>query len=400
MEAGSTMGAAMAITIGEDGETKAVGEKYMSFMRAVFRSVAEKRVERGASGEEEAFVAFAEAMTDPDVEVVRIDVEGVEKFVRRSILNEYARKLEKDGKKVEVLEPVVEKGKLLTVTAKEAFERYRFIDGVVKDRDDLLATLGVVKPPVKAPEPSWPENLGRFLGGQFISGLLMSIAMLGLLMEVFAPGKGVGAFVFLFGIGAFFWAQYLAGQAGPFEVVFFVVGVILLAVEVFALPGFGVFGISGVGLILVGLVLAFIPAGSVSAPGLPEMPFPYDRLRVAIFTVLVALTGAAIGIALFARFLPHVPLFKHLALQPDAATVGGDIPVAGSAAPADDIARYVGSRAVAHTPLRPAGKIEIAGTYVDAVTDAEFVDAGTAVEVVEVSGNRVVVKRAGAGGAV
>lgn len=394
MKKNSTMGDAMAITVDKEGNMKAVGEKATTFMRAVFRSVAQKRVARGARGFEESFIALAEAMTDPDVVVVHVEVDGEVVFVRQTKLNAFTREMEKEGRTVDVFDPVIQEGKLLTMTTKEAMEEYKFIDGVVDSREDLLSVLGVDITPMMAPEVSWPEEIARFIGGPLISGLLISIAMFGLMMEMFAPGKGIGIMVFLFGIGAFFWSHILAGQAGPFEVVFFIVGVALLAVEVFAIPGFGVAGISGIALIGVSLVLSFLPSVEVGAPGLPEVPFSFERLQLAIFTVVLAGLTATIAIVVAARFIPHVPLFKHLVLEaPGPGSEGAA--VAGRAISASS--KYFGKLGVAHTDLRPAGKIEIDDELLDAVTEAEFLDKGTTVEVVESGGNRLVVKDAGEG---
>jgi membrane-bound serine protease (ClpP class) len=391
MKNNSMMGDAMAITVDPEGNAKAVGEKITSFMRAVFRSVAQKRSSRGARGFEETFIALAESMTDPDVVVLHVEVDGESAFVRQTQLNAFLREMDKEGRTVEVFDPVVHEGKLLTVTTKEAVEQYQFIDGAVEGREELLKVLGVDATPMTAPEVSWPEELARFIGGPAVSGLLISIAMFGLMMEMFAPGKGVGAMVFLFGIGAFFWSHMLAGQAGPFEVVFFLIGVALLAVEAFVIPGFGVAGISGIILVAVSLVLSFLPSAELSAPGLPDVPFPYERLHLAIFTVVLAGLAATVAIVVAARFIPHIPLFKHLVLEaPGAGALSGALaPVA-----ADALSEYVGKRGVAHTDLRPAGKIEVDEELLDAVTEAEFLGKGTVVLIVETGGNRLVVKQA------
>jgi membrane-bound serine protease (ClpP class) len=356
-------------------------------------------------------------MTDPDVEVLEVEIEGKRRFVRRSVL-EGAAPPEKEtvvtetegveisvrkagaeegadytyqGKPVKVVRVDLPRGKLLTMTADEAHGKYGFIDGVVEDREGLLKEIGYAGARTAVTDVSWPQEIGRFLAGPLVSGLLVSLAMLGLMMEVFSPGKGVGGLIFLFSIGLFFWAHALAGEAGALEIVIFLMGVVLLALEAFVIPGFGVAGISGIGLIVLGLVLSFIPEGAFAPAVEGEgLPFPWDRLGQGLSAVLGALAVAAIGTVVMARYLPSVPLFRKLVLA-------GPAPGEGSisAVPGVDYSGLVGSTGTAETDLRPVGKVEIAGELYDAVTQAEFLERGEAVVVAEAGGNRLVVARAG-----
>jgi len=384
MEDLSTMGAAQGIFVSQDGKIQTVPEKFASAFRAFFRAEVERRADK--SDFPEAVTAIAEAMTDPNVEVLLVEIDGVRRFVRRMMLEG----TEDDGyvfggKSVKVLRAAVAKGTLLTMTAKEAYEEYHFIDGVVTGREEVLERIGRRAEPIVVVRKSWPEELARFIAGPVVGGLLVMAASIGIMMLVFTSGKSLGGLILLFAMGLFFWSHMVAGEAGPVEVVLFLMGVALLAVEVFLIPGFGIAGIGGVVLILASLVLAFVP-GDLVPPAGGAAPFSWSELRSAMFVVLLAVAAGIAGIVVLARFLPYMPLFGRMVLEtPDASEAA---PAQGGAA---GLASLVGARGVCHTDLRPAGKIEIEGEVVDAVSDAEFLARGEAVTVSEVSGNRLVV---------
>jgi membrane-bound serine protease (ClpP class) len=388
MRENSTMGDVQAVMITEEGP-KPLGEKIDTHMRARFRMQARRRADRVPY--EEQYLALFEAMTDASVVVLRVRVDDVETFVRQKQLDRFIREREEEGKTVTVLDTVVREGELLTMDSTEALEEYRIIDGIVKDRAELIELIGKTEADVVETAASWPQEIARFIGGGLISGLLISIAMLGLLMELYAPGKGIGGFIFLIGIILFFWSHFLAGQAGPVEVVLFLVGVGLLAVEIFLIPGFGVAGISGIVLIVASLVLAFLP-GDVT-PQTPEATFPWDAMWHALTVVLLALLGTIVGVAVVVRYLPRAPMFDALVTKPPAPdSLTTSVTAAGK--PLDS---FVGRSGVVSTDLRPSGKVEFDSDVIDAVAEAEFIPKGTRVKVTEASGNRVVVVREGAG---
>ncbi len=401
MRTESMMGDAQAVMQTEEGP-KPVGEKIDTVMRARFRLELEKRADRVPHREQA--MAIAEALTDVTVELIRVEVDGKIIIIRESELSKFIRdqdaagvyvrvferEVERDGKMVTEHETVLGADKLLTMTSREALEDYQIIDGVVKSRGELLDLVGKAESDVVQTEASWPQEIARFIGGGLVSGLLLSIAMLGLMMELYAPGKGVGGFIFLFGIILFFWSHFLAGQAGPVEVVLFLLGVGLLAVEVFVIPGFGVAGISGIVLIVLSLVLAFLPGDVV--PETPAVEFPWDSMWDALTVVMLSLLASIVGISVLARYLPRAPIFNELMTEPpspDSVTV--------SATPGGKpLDSYVGKSGVASTDLRPSGKVKIESDVIDAVAEGEFIPEGTRVRVTEVAGNRVVVDCAGA----
>ena len=172
------------------------------------------------------------------------------------------------------------------------------------------------------------------------------------------------------------------------EVILFLAGVALLAVEIFLIPGFGVTGIAGIILMIASLVLAFLP-GDVM-PETPDAVFPWDAMWQALSVVLLALLGTIVGLFIAARYLPRAPLFNELMTEPPSPEEIQK-PLAASGKALDS---YVGKTGLATTDLRPAGKIEVESEVLDAVAEGEFIPKGDSVKVCVVSGNRVVVARA------
>jgi membrane-bound serine protease (ClpP class) len=412
MKKSSVMGDVQAVMTTPEGP-KPVGEKIDTVMRAKLRSEVERRADRFAYEEQGA--AIAEALTDVSVVLVRLRVDDEIVIVREKELARFVREREDEGRDVEVFKTEVVRGgrkvvekeivlgatKLLTMTSREAFEDFHIIDGVLENESALLELIGKTEADLVRAEASWPQEVARFIGGPMISGLLVSVGMLALLITIYAPGKSVGAFVFLFAMGLFFWSKFLGGNAGPIEVVFFLAGVVLLAIEVFVIPGFGVAGFSGIGLVLASLILSFV-SGDVlpSTPSTPDLPFPWGELQLGFFISFMALAGAGIAFALLVRFMVYVPVVRGMVLEAQQVAGTGTGPAgAAQGADAHELAGLVGRRGVAQTDLRPSGKVEIDGDLRDAVTEGEFLDEGCTVRVMEASGNRILVTADDGGGA-
>lgn len=261
---------------------------------------------------------------------------------------------------------VVETGKILTLSAKRAKE-LQFIEAVAEGRDRALESLGFKGPRVIEIRPSFAERVARFITDPTVSQLLLTIGFLGVLYELVHPGWGVGGTIGLSALGLFFGGHLVAGLAGWEVLILFAVGLILLAVEAFVLPGFGVAGAAGLIGILTSLFLTF---------GDPTL---------ALQSVLIALAGAAILFALTFRLIAKKGGWRRVVLTYREVDAEGFL----SANPRDDL---VGRTGVALTPLRPAGVIQVGERRVDAVSEGQMIPPGTRLQVVEVQGNRVVVR--------
>jgi membrane-bound serine protease (ClpP class) len=333
MARGATVGAATPVQMGQQGDAAApVAEKTLSYMRKEFRATAESRGRPPL---------LAEAMVDPDVEIPG----------------------------------VIEKGKLLTLTTEEAL-KLGFADFRADSLDAVLAKLELAGAEVRRPSQTWAETLVRFLTDPLVSSLLMTIGILGIIVEIRTPGFGVPGALGLTSLALFFWGHWLVRLAGWEELLLVGSGVALLVVEVFVIPGFGILGALGIAALLGGLGLSMVGAGASGQMMLQSLGLVAMSLVLAI----------AVSLALM-RILPRLPLGRRLVLETELP------PGAGDAAPEEIARRWIGRRGTAASPLRPAGIAHIDDERVDVVSQGEFIEPGEPIEVIEEDGNRIVVRR-------
>lgn len=274
-------------------------------------------------------------------------------------------------------------GKLLTLPASRAKE-YGLARHTVDGLDDVYALYGLSPAQVHAAGPDWLDELAAFLRSSTMSVILVLVGVTCLILELKMPGLGVPGIIAAICFVLFFWSHsQLAGQITMLAVLLFVLGLILIALEVFVLPGFGVAGVSGILLVIVSLAL-------VTLEKKPETSQEWMSLAGTVVTFgLVLLAAVPLAIAV-AWYLPSIPYVNRLILKP--AVEHGDEfgEPAESARP--DMNAFLGAIGVAATPLRPAGKVQFGEEFVDVVAQSGYVVPGTRVQVIEVEGNRIVVK--------
>jgi membrane-bound ClpP family serine protease len=175
----------------------------------------------------------------------------------------------------------------------------------------------------------------------------------------------------------------VSGQIVWLAFLLFLLGLVLLGLEIFVIPGFGVTGISGVILVLGSI-------GLVAYGHWPRSNEEWLNYGQALSPFTLAILGAIVSAFLLARYLPHIPYANRLMLKPQDET--GEL---GEEAPSSihpEIAALLGAIGVAATPLRPAGKVQFGDDFVDVVAEGSYILPGTRVQVVEIEGNRIVVK--------
>ena len=333
MATGSTIGAAAPVQTGAPGvAAKPAEEKTVSYVRKEFRATAEARKRP---------LLLAEAMVDADV-----DIPGV-----------------------------VDKGKLLTLTTEEALTN-KLADMRADTLDSLLSQLGLEGAEIRRATPHWAEQVVRFLTQPVLSSLLISVGMLGILVEMRTPGFGLAGGLGIASLSLFFWGHWLVQLAGWEELLLAGLGLALLVAEVFFIPGFGIAGALGVAALLAALVLSMTGAGDTAV-------FIVEAVwRVVLALLLALLAGAAL-----LRWLPS-PLFtRRLVLASDLGTG----PAHGSAPLSDQ--QWMGKHGHAASVLRPAGIADIDGERVDVVSDGALIEQGAAIHVTHVDGNRIVVRQ-------
>lgn len=251
-----------------------------------------------------------------------------------------------------------------------------------------LAGLLKVSGPLDRMRTTWLEWIAGWLASPMVRGVLFLLMLLGAYAEFKTPGFSLPGAVALICLILFLGAPYAAGFAVTWEIVVILLGILLLVVEVFVIPGFGIAGIAGLVLLAVGLVSSFIPT-ELPGPGSgvwPSGPLAMDYLRRGLWSLAGGLTGSLVGMAVLARVMPKLPVAgKLIAANPTREQVVVDDPYEGMA--------QLGHIGRSEGVLRPAGKARFGAILVDVVSDGEFIPAGTRVEVVERAGSRVVVRR-------
>jgi len=368
---GSKIGDCQPIIPTAEGITPA-GEKMETVLRASFRSFAERN---GYP------VALAEAMVSAHLEVHKVTVEGEEP---RYVRSDRAKALkEQYGEKVLADEVVLPEGDLLTMTAQEAYD-FGFARAIVSSEDGLLSYYGASDAKVTRLYTSWSEDLVRFF--DVIGPVLLGVGLLGLYLEFKTPGFGLPGIVGIVCLALYFGSKYLVGLADTIDILLFFVGVLLLAVEVFLIPGFGIFGVAGIVLVLTGLFLSF---QSFVVPRTPAEMAVLGRSFVMLFMTL----GVVMAVAfILGRYLPGIPVVRGLVLL----TAPGTEKVYSSAAPTERrLHELIGAVGLTTTLCRPAGKAVFGERLVDVVAQGEYIERGREVQVLRLEGNRVVVSAVG-----
>ncbi len=296
-------------------------------------------------------------------------------------------------------EVIVESDKLLTLIASDALE-YGIARAVVKDLAGALAFLAERDGVTFAGEPRvletlWSEEMVRWLNSPAVMAVLIMLAMLGVYIEFNTPGVGLPGLVAVICFAVIIGSKYLIGMANWVEVAVLVVGVLLLMVEIFVLPGFGIAGFTGVTCILAGLFGMLIKNPPDTLPW-PNNDIAWNDFGWGVVSLAGGFVGFAVLAWLLAKYLPKMQFLSGLILVPTGAKQGTEFEVSMTIPPeSKTVSVNVGELGEVISTLRPTGKAKFGNAIVDVVAEAEFLDKGTNVEIIEIYGNRVVVKAVG-----
>ena len=271
---------------------------------------------------------------------------------------------------------------LLTLNGIEAAKVYAgkplLAAGLVGSVDELLAKENL-KGEVLRVEPTGFEQIAFWITK--LSPLLLMGGIIGAYIEMKAPGFGIPGICSLICFALFFGGHFIAGLAGNEVIFVFIVGLILVILELFVIPGTLVVGLVGTLLMLGSLLWAMVDHWPATE-GLPSG----DAFERPMQNFLLALVGTSVIIAVLARFLPKTRFYNRLVLS--AAVPSGP----AISVPISNLTVKIGEVGVASTTLRPAGKATIAGEIHDVVTNGGFINAGSSVRVVDIDGMRIVVE--------
>ena len=268
-----------------------------------------------------------------------------------------------------IIEDLVEKEKILTLAAEDALE-WGMANRIAGSTRELLTDLGYENYEIIELTPHWAEQIARFLTTSTVSSLLLTLGFLGLIFEITSPGWGVPGTAGILALILFFGGRYVTGLAGLEAILLFVLGLVLLVLEVAVIPGFGLTGVLGIASVIASIILAF------------------GDVQTALFSLSIAISVSVVAVILLWGRIQQSRFWKRLVLSHE------ESPAAGYRAPAD-FSYLVGKKGFALSPLRPAGTAQIDDKRYDVVSEGGFVSANSSVEVVETEGTRVVVREIG-----
>jgi membrane-bound serine protease (ClpP class) len=258
-------------------------------------------------------------------------------------------------------------------------------DGVVAGEQAVYEHYGLDAKNVKQAGNDWLDAIGDFLRNPWVGVFLVGIGILCLILELKMPGVSLPGVIAAVCFVLFFWA-HSQGTIGLLAILLFILGLVLIAVEIFLLPGFTAPGVVGVLLIIGSIGMAAYghwPRSSDDWVGFGKTLSPFG------ISIFIAIVGAFVA----ARYLPSIPYANRLILKPPGHPAAeGEEPGPPVETVRAELAALLGAIGVAATPLRPAGKVQFGDQFVDVVAEGSFVQPGTRVQVVEIEGNRVVVK--------
>ncbi len=329
MVPGASIGASTVVD--QSGEKQS--EKYQSFMRSEMRSTAERNGRRAD---------IAEGMVDERIVVSDLEDDST---------------------------------KLITLTSEEAL-KVGIADKIVNSIEDAEKEAGFAGAEIVEVKGNFAEDLVRFVNHPIVTSILIMIGLVGLFTEIKTGGWGWPGSLAVIALLLFFGSNYILDLASAFEIVIFIIGVVLLLLEIFVIPGFGIVGVVGILLMISGLFLGLVGDFSITDP---------NDISNAIIQLASSFLMTAVFIYILSRFLPKTKMWNNLILQSKISSTSGYTSSL-------DLTSLIGAEGIALTDLRPAGTAVINGKRVDVVTDGEYIKNGTSLVVNFIQGSRVVVE--------
>jgi membrane-bound serine protease (ClpP class) len=378
----ATIGSALPVTIGVTGlqpisEDEQVKEKGLSVYREEFKVVAEK------SGRP---TLFAEAMVDPSIGIVALELDGVKTYVSQQTYDD----LRNRGEQPRFLETVLAEDKLLNVGGVEALE-YGISDGLADSLEELARKISVDPASLVTVQRTRSEELASVLYAW--SPLLLILAFVLAYVEMKVPGFGIAGILSIVCFAVLLLGRYLVGLADVPHIILITVGIGLIAAEVFLAPGTIWLAALGTVALLAGVIWSFAGLGTGFEYALDREILLDESLRVMVSAALALFATWTLS-----RFLPRTPFFNRLVLDlGDEGAEGAAMPEAGGSHAR--LAR-VGAGGRALTALRPVGKVvlvEDESMDFEARSSGPEIASGASVVVVEVTASgRLVVEEASA----
>jgi membrane-bound ClpP family serine protease len=310
---------------------------------------------------------------------------GGQQFISRQELDEDIARPERRWKDERTVS--VEDGKCLTLDAETA-RSLGLADAIEDDVSGVYQLEGLEPKQVHdaTRDRDWLDDLANFLRDPWTSVVLVMVGVTCLILELKMPGVSLPGIIAAICFVLFFWSHsQLNGQITWLALLLFVLGLLLIGLEMFVLPGMGVAGISGTVLVLGSL-------GLVAYGHWPRTNEEWVGFGRTLGPFGISVLGAMVAAFILARYLPNIPVANRLMLKPADEASEFDEDASGPATAGPDFSDLLGAVGVAATPLRPAGKVQFGDEFVDVVAEGGYVPPGARVQVIEIEGIRVVVK--------
>ena len=355
-------------------------EKTESFIRAIFQKAAK------ANNYPEALLKAMVSMKLEIYQVKNTQTGHFEYFDANDLPrdpNLYAL----DSRKV-----VVKDDELLTVDAETALS-YGIARAVVEGHSELLSFIeardGVTfEAAPQVLEPNWSEQMVRAVNHPAVTGILVTIALLGLYIEFGSPGLGLPGLVAVICFMILIGSKYLVGLADWIEIAVFVLGIVLLMLEIFVIPGFGIAGIAGIVCMIAG-VFGMLLRSDVGPIPWPQDAMDWEGARQGLQGVLFGFVGFMVLAILLTKYMPQISFLSGLVLVPKAmAKDSSDAEMS----PGHMAGLGIGDIGVVVTQLHPTGRVRFGEQLTDCVTQGDLVPPETYVEIMSIHGNRIVVR--------
>lgn len=350
MRPGASIGAATVVN--QTGEQ--MPDKYQSYMRATMRATAEAH---GADTIVEGGKTIIKWKRDPLIAEAMVDDRTV-------------------------IPGVIDSGKTLTFTAQEAV-KYNYCEGIANNVTEVVEKhLKIESYEIEEFKPTTWDNIKGFLTSSILQGILIMLIVGGIYFELQTPGIGFPLGVAITAAVLYFAPLYIDGLAANWEIIVFVIGLVLIALELFVIPGFGIAGISGITLVVIGLVLSLL-----NNVNFDFEPVETGEVGKALLTVTGGI-GFGFGLVLYlSSRIGAKGIFRHVALQATMEKSEGYMGVEMIGL------QMVGKSGIASTVLRPSGKVRIDGVVYDAVSEDGFIEKGQAVKVLRYETGQVYVEK-------
>ena len=350
MRPGASIGAATVVN--QTGEQ--MPDKYQSYMRATMRATAEAH---GADTIVEGGKTIIKWKRDPLIAEAMVDDRTV-------------------------IPGVIDSGKTLTFTAQEAV-KYNYCEGIANNVTEVVEKhLKIESYEIEEFKPTTWDNIKGFLTSSILQGILIMLIVGGIYFELQTPGIGFPLGVAITAAVLYFAPLYIDGLAANWEIIVFVIGLVLIALELFVIPGFGIAGISGITLVVIGLVLSLL-----NNVNFDFEPVETGEVGKALLTVTGGI-GFGFGLVLYlSSRIGAKGIFRNVALQATMEKSEGYMGVEMIGL------QMVGKSGIASTVLRPSGKVRIDGVVYDAVSEDGFIEKGQAVKVLRYETGQVYVEK-------